>query len=166
MEASGLQGGSCDDVAMGEQEVAGHLIDRFGSARHPERLVAHERPDGVGDDTVAAVGKLSEALEAVEHARGHLYAFHRFSGTADRMLADAVKALGDAGYESLARQVSQVLVGRDVVAGLWTFEIVEAYDEQYWSVFREVERIVRDATVGGEPHVFEAEMKQREQSEP
>jgi hypothetical protein len=150
---------------MGEQEAAGYLTGRFGSARHPERGVVHERSDGVGDDTVAAVGKLSEALEVVEHARGHLYAFHRLSGTADRVLGDAVTALRDAGFESLAQQVSQVLVGRDVLPGLWTFEIVEAYDEQYWSVFREVESLVRDAAVGGAPHVFEAEMKHREQRE-
>ena len=41
----------------------------------PDR--AHQRPPGVGDATVAALGKLSEALECVEDARGHLYAFHR-----------------------------------------------------------------------------------------
>jgi hypothetical protein len=139
------------------------LTTRFGSAKHPHREVVHQRPGGAGDAVVAAAGKLSEALEAVEHARGHLYAFHRLSGGADRMLGDAVKMLRDAGQDRLAAQVEEVLVGRDVVRDMWTFEVVEAYDEQYWSVFREVDRYVRDALIEGEPHVFEAEMKVREQ---
>ncbi len=40
-----------------------------------EQPPQHRRPDGVADETVEAVGKLSEALETVEQARGHLYAF-------------------------------------------------------------------------------------------
>ena len=50
----------------------------------------HQRPEGVDDATVAAVGKLSEALEVLEHARGYLYAFHRLTGTADLALGEAV----------------------------------------------------------------------------
>ncbi len=125
--------------------------------------MVHERPPGVGDDAVAAVGKLTEALEAVEAARGHLYAFHRLSGTADRILADAVTALSNAGFEALSQQVSKVLLGRDVLPGQWSFQIVEAYDDQYWSVFRAAESLVREEILAGTPHVFEAEMKHREQ---
>ena len=31
---------------------------------------AHPRPSGVSDETVEALGKLSEGFEVVEHARG------------------------------------------------------------------------------------------------
>jgi hypothetical protein len=117
----------------------------------------------VDDALVAATGKLSEALETVEQARGHLYAFHQLSGHADRQLQDAVAALRDAGHAAVADQVEQVLVGRDVVRDMWTFELVEAYDEQYWSAFRAVEKYVRDALIAGRPHLFEAEMKFKEQ---
>ena len=34
---------------------------------------AGRRPDGVSDETVEAAGAVSEALEFVERARGHLY---------------------------------------------------------------------------------------------
>lgn len=142
------------------------LIKRFGSAKRPEREVTHHRPTApfvLSDDAVAAVGKLSEALETVEHARGHLYAFHQLSGKADLQLGDAVEKLAAAGFEALAGQIEQVLVGRDVVRDMWTFEIVETYDEQYWSAFRGVESHVRQQVTGGVPHIFEAEMKQREQ---
>lgn len=37
-------------------------------------------PDGVDEATVEAVGKLTEALETVERARGHLYSFHQLTG--------------------------------------------------------------------------------------
>jgi hypothetical protein len=136
----------------------------YGSAKHPERPVVHPRPAGAGDAEVAATGKLSEALEAVEEARGLLYGFHRRSGTADRLLQEAVTELRVAGATALADQVEQVLVGRDVVPGCWTFQLVEAYDTQYWSVFRAVAEQVRAELTGGRPHVFEAEMKQREQA--
>ncbi|HEX4019089.1 MAG TPA: hypothetical protein VHX15_20300 [Frankiaceae bacterium] len=142
----------------------GNLVSRFGSAKHPERPVIHARPPGADEAAVAAAGKLSEALETVERARGHLYSFHQLSGHADGQLKDAVAALREAGEAEMADEVEQVLVGRDVVADMWTFQIVEAYDEQYWSAFRGVEEDVRQALIAGRPHVFEGEMKHREQS--
>jgi hypothetical protein len=141
------------------------LRARFGSARHPERATAHQRPAGSDDATVDAVGRISAAFEVVENARGMLYAFHRMSGEADLALQDGVTALRAAGHQDLADEIDDVLVGRDVVRDMWTFQLVEAYDEQYWQVFRAVEEQVRDQLSGGTPHVFEAEMKRHEQTE-
>ena len=42
------------------------------------------------DETIAAVGKVSEALEYVERARGHLYSFHQLMGHADLLLGDCL----------------------------------------------------------------------------
>jgi len=145
------------------------LRDRFGSARRPERAVVHQRPVGGGpgadDATVEAVGKVSAAFEVVENARGMLYAFHRMSGEADLALQDALESLRAAGHPGLADEIDDVLVGRDVVRDMWTFQLVEAYDEQYWQVFREASALVRERLSAGLPHVFEAEMKHREQTE-
>jgi hypothetical protein len=141
------------------------LTDRHGSAKKPERDVAKPRPDGMPDEVVAALGKLSEALEAAEHARGLLYGFHRLCGTADLTLQEAVAKFRDAGLADLADQIETCLVGRDIVDGRWSFQIVEAYDSGYWSVFRDVEREARERT-GAAQHIFEAEMKHREQQEP
>jgi len=55
-----------------------------------ERDREHQRPGGLDDVTVEALGKLSEALEVVERVRGHLYSVHQLTGTADFMLDDAV----------------------------------------------------------------------------
>ncbi len=143
----------------------GELHEAFGSARHAERQVEHPRPPGTDDATVDAVGKISAAFEVVENARGMLYQFHRMSGEADLALQEAIAALRDAGHHELADEVDDVLVGRDVVGDMWTFQIVESYDEQYWSAFKAAEELVRRRLAGGTPHVFEAEMKQREQTQ-
>ncbi|GAA2150676.1 hypothetical protein GCM10009844_31900 [Nocardioides koreensis] len=120
----------------------------------------HVRPDGVSDATVEALGKLSEALEAVEHARGHLYAFHRLCGTGDLTLGEAVDQLRDAGHAELADRIERELVGRNVIHGRWSFQIVEEYDDTYYDTFRSLERLARDQLVGGRRHLFEAEMKE------
>ena len=66
--------------------------------------------------------------------------------------------------EDLAAELDEVLVGRDVLPGQWTFQIVEAYDEQYWTVFRAMEQRAREQ-LGVDRHLFEAELKYREQQQ-
>ncbi|WP_199440039.1 hypothetical protein [Umezawaea beigongshangensis] len=126
-------------------------------AELPER---YQRPSGVGDKTVEAVGKLSEALEKAEAARGHLYAFHQITGSADFAAGDAARLLREAGHHELADVVEFDLVGRNVLLGRWTFQIVDEYDEDYHRTFREVEKRVRDELVAGRKHLLEAELKQ------
>jgi hypothetical protein len=93
------------------------LTSIHGSASRPGRAPVHGRPPGTTDATVAALGKLSEALETVEHARGLLYGFHRLSGSADLALQEAVEQLRAAGHDELAADIATVLIGRDVVDG-------------------------------------------------
>ncbi|MBI3223537.1 MAG: hypothetical protein HYZ39_00620 [Mycolicibacterium cosmeticum] len=121
---------------------------------------AHARPEGVSDDTVEAVGKVSEALEYVERARGHLYSFHQLMGHADLLLGEAADALRDAGHRDIADHLREDMVGRNVIRGRWTFQVVEEFDDDYWSRFREHEKRVRDELLDGNRHVFEAEMKE------
>lgn len=120
----------------------------------------HVRPDGVDDLTVEALGNISEALEAVEVARGHLYAFHRLSGTADLTLGKGVDQLREAGHTELADRLQTELVGRNVLHGRWTFQVVEEYDDGYYAAFKELEQAARDALVAGRRHLYEAEMKE------
>ncbi|MDF1704636.1 MAG: hypothetical protein P1U38_07665 [Aeromicrobium sp.] len=120
----------------------------------------HQRPDGVSDETVQALGKLSEALEAVEVARGALYQFHRLSGTADLTAGEAVDLFREAGHTAIADRIERELVGRNVLPGRWTFQVVEAYDDDYYATFRRLEQAARDELVQGRRHLFEAEMKE------
>lgn len=122
--------------------------------------VEHTVPDGVDDTTVEAVGLLSESLEMVERARGHLYSFHQISGRADLKLGEAVERLREAGHGGVADELERELVGRNVLRGRWTFQVVEEYDDGYWSTFRAAERSVRDRLVQGRRHLFEATLKE------
>ena len=144
-------------------ETGGQLTTRYGAASHPDRPVARQHPPGISDSTVAALGRLSEALEVVEQARGFLYGFHRLCGTADRTLQEAVAMLRDAGHVELADDIERTLVGRDVISGNWSFELVESYDAGYWDVFRDAEEHARAELGVPARHVHEAEMKKREQ---
>jgi len=121
------------------------------------------RPD-LDDDTVSALGKLSEALETVEQARGLLYGFHQLTGKADLLLQDAVAGFRDAGRAELADALERDLVGRNVIADRWTFQVVEDFDAGYWSAFRDADSRARDQLSGGDRHVLEARMKQRERT--
>lgn len=120
----------------------------------------HRRPDGLDDATVDALGKLSEALEVVEEARGLLYTFHRRCGTADLTLGTAVDLLREAGHTELADRIDRELIGRNVLPGRWSFQIVEEYDDGYYALFRELEQVARTTLAQGRRHLYEAEMKE------
>jgi hypothetical protein len=121
------------------------------------------RPD-LDDGTVEGLGKLSEALETVDQARGFLYAFHQLTGKADLLLQDAVDLLREAGHTALADDLDRDLVGRNVVADRWTFQIVEDFDAHYWTTFRDFDARARTELADGDRHVHEARMKQRERT--
>lgn len=125
----------------------------------------HSRPEGLDDATVEAVGAVSEALEWVERARGHLYSFHQLMGRADLLLGEACDKLRNAGHDAVAERLEAEVVGRNVLYGRWTFQIVEDFDDNYWSVFRDHERQVRDELTQGRRHVFESEMKERRRTQ-
>ena len=127
-------------------------------------LPGRAAPDGVSDATVEALGKLSEALETCEQARGHLYGFHQLTGSADIQLGEAVNALREAGHSDIADRIDRELVGRNVLQGRWTFQIVEDYDDNYWSLFRGLERAARDELACGVRHLYEARMKESERN--
>ncbi|MET1008287.1 MAG: hypothetical protein ABWX96_22260 [Propionibacteriaceae bacterium] len=127
-------------------------------------LPDHTTPAGVSDATVDALGKLTEALETADRARGHLFSFHQLTGSADIKLGEAVEALRAAGHDQMSDRLEQELVGRNVIAGRWTFQIVEDYDDNYWTLFRELEQAARDELAEGRRHLFEARLKQSERS--
>ncbi|WP_072804494.1 hypothetical protein [Rhodococcoides yunnanense] len=130
------------------------------SADRQQPTPQHRRPADSDDDTVAAVGKVSEALETIERARGHLYSFHQLMGHADLQLGEAVDALREAGHSEQADRLDTEMVGRNAIDGRWSFQIVENFDDLYWSEFRRHEKQVRDELQDGKRHVFEAEMKE------
>jgi hypothetical protein len=113
---------------------------------------------GLDDNTVEAVGAMTEALETVEVARGHLFAFHQLTGSADIKLERAIDLLRKANHHALADRLERELLGRNVLPGRWTFQVVEDYEDTYYTPFRDLEKEVRQLT-DGFAHVHEADMK-------
>jgi hypothetical protein len=119
------------------------------------------RPEGLDDMTVEALGKLSEALETVERVRGHLYEAHQLTGAADFKLDEAVSLFVRAGHTGIAERIQTELIGRNVIPGRWTFQIVEEFDDGYYTEFRTVERDAREKLAQGRRHILESELKER-----
>ncbi|MEY9211966.1 hypothetical protein NI17_007870 [Thermobifida halotolerans] len=130
----------------------------------PAHRGADRCPPDADDATAAGVGKLTEALETVERARGHLYSMHQLTGHADGVLDEAVRLLREAGHHGAADEITHRLIGRNVIDGRWTYQLVEEYDDGYYADFRQVERAVRQRLLGGVRHVHEAAMKERRRS--
>lgn len=120
----------------------------------------HTRPDGVSDEVVTALGKLSEGLEVIEHARGLLYGFHRLTGMGDLALGEAAELLREAGAQELADALEHDVIGRNAIRGRWTFQIVEDYDDGYYATAKAFEARARDELADGRRHLYEAEMKE------
>jgi hypothetical protein len=85
-------------------------------------------------------------------------------GRADLTFGEAAAALREAGHVDEARLVETEVIGRNVVPGRWTFQVVEEFEDTYWEPVREVERRVRHQLLDGRRHVYEAEMKEGRRS--
>lgn len=120
----------------------------------------NESHQDIDPATADAVGKVTEALELVERARGHLYAFHQLTGHADLALGDGIEQLAKAGHREWAERLSAELVGLNVVPERWTFQVVEEYDDGYYKKFHDHTRELRGDLTGGRRHVQEERMKQ------
>ncbi|MCT9934821.1 hypothetical protein N5079_31910 [Planotetraspora sp. A-T 1434] len=122
---------------------------------------AHLRPPGLDDVTVDALGRFSKALEIIHRVRGHLYAFHQLTGSADFELDDVVRLFRQAGHDTWADRIERELIGRNVIAGRWTYQLVEEYDDGYYAAFQQLEREARNGLAEGRRHLYEAELKQQ-----
>ncbi|MBB1016380.1 hypothetical protein G6012_13880 [Dietzia schimae] len=128
--------------------------------RTPSVDGTHRRPDGATDAEIEAAGTVGEAMEYIERARGHLYDLHQLIGRADILFQEAADQLDDAGRSELAARIREEMVGVNVLHGRWTFQIVEEFDDGFWSTARALDSAVRDELTGGRRHVHEAEMKE------
>lgn len=104
---------------------------------------------------------MSEAFETIERARGVLFEFHQLMGHSDFLFEDAADLVRNAGHTDLADRIERELVGKNVLPGRWTFQIVEEFEDGYYATARGLNQTVMDELAGGRRHVYEAEMKQQ-----
>src|SRR5438034_750098 len=117
--------------------------------------------DELDTATVNAVGKATEALEYVERARGHLYAFHQLIGRADFLFEQSALGLAAAGRHPEAASLWRNLVGRDVLEGRWTFQVVEGFDDDYYDAARAEVTKLESGLVAGHRHAHEEQLRER-----
>ena len=120
----------------------------------------HRRPEGVSNATVEALGKLSAALDHVEDARGHLYAFHRLMGSAESTREEATDLIRTAGHDDLADALDRDVLGGNPIPGMWSFQMVEAFDDGFYARANGLHHRALAALVEGRRHVVEAEMQE------
>ncbi|MFG1753663.1 hypothetical protein [Streptosporangium sandarakinum] len=153
--ALGFSGGGGNAPLLGSAQA----MTEDGPAGKPDP--AHRRPAGVDDATVDALGRFSKALEIIHRARGHLYTVHQLTGSADFELDGAVEMFRQAGHHEWADRIERELIGRNVIEGRWTFQLVEEYDDGYYATFQDLERQAREELAEGRRHLYEAELKQQ-----
>jgi hypothetical protein len=127
-------------------------------------MINSQNEDGA-TTMVDAVGKATEALEYVERARGHLYAFHQLIGRADFLFEQSALGLAASGRHSDAASLWRNLVGRDVLEGRWTFQIVEGFDDDYYDAARTEVIRIEAVLVGGRRHAHEEQLRERRQAQ-
>ncbi|KRE95533.1 hypothetical protein ASG76_07810 [Nocardioides sp. Soil774] len=125
-----------------------------------QRDAAHQRPEGVSDETIEALGKLSAALDHIEDARGHIYAFHRLMGSAESTLEEATAMVRAAGHSDLADALDRDALGANPLPGMWSFQMVELFDDGFYARAKGLHQRALDELVEGRRHIFEAEMKE------
>lgn len=117
--------------------------------------------DDLDPAVTEAVGRASEALEYVERARGHLYSLHQLIGRADFLFEEAAGLFRDAGHPDVADRMTEEVVGRNVLDGRWTFQVVEEFDELYYGVVGDEVRQLEQRFHDGRRHVYESQMKEQ-----
>lgn len=118
----------------------------------------------MSDGLVEAIGRISEGFEYLERARGHLFSLHQLIGRADLLFEEAAELLQEAGCADDAEQVRRDVVGRNVLDGRWTFQIVEEFDDLYYEPIRDELRRLEADHLQGVRHLYESEMKEQRRS--
>jgi hypothetical protein len=141
------------------------LVDSDDTSTAPWRQRDGRRPDGVSDQIVEALGRASEGLEYLERARGHLYSMHQLIGRADFLFEEAADLLESCGAVTDADALRRDVIGRNVLDGRWTFQIVEEFDDLYHGPVGDSVRSLEERHVAGRRHVHESELKERRRTQ-
>jgi hypothetical protein len=127
-----------------------------------------DRPDPELDDGErAALHDLQLGIEHLHRGYGHLLAFHHAVGRAMNRFDDAREELRESGHDGWADALRDDLLPAGVVEGMWTYEVVEAFADEFLDPAAGFEADVREELAGGQRHVTEHRQRRtwRERSE-
>jgi hypothetical protein len=127
-----------------------------------------DRPDAELDDSErAALHDLQLGIEHLHRGYGNLLAFHHAVGRGMNRFEDARKELRASGHDEWADALRDDLLPAGVVEEMWTYEVVEAFADEFLDPAAEFEADIREELADGQRHVTEHRQRQawRERSE-
>jgi hypothetical protein len=75
-------------------------------------------------------------------------------------MEEATAMIRDAGHDDLADALDEEVLGRNPLPGMWSFQMVESFDDGYYAAAKGIQQRALDQLVEGRRHIFEAEMKE------
>ncbi|WP_256685907.1 hypothetical protein [Halococcus qingdaonensis] len=122
---------------------------------------------GPDEDERAALHDLQLGIEHLHRSYGHLLAFHHAVGRGMNRFDDARETLRASGHDEHADALRDDLLPAGVVDGQWTYELVEAFVDEFLGPVDEFEADVREELADGRRHVTEDRQRRawRERSE-
>ena len=110
---------------------------------------------------LTAIHRVELGLEWLHRAHGALVAFHHKTGHAMDHLATAEELFRESGHDELADRLRDEMLPRGVVPredggpGRWTYELLEAFEEDLYADTRTFEVEAREAVTDGLRHAAE-----------
>ncbi|GAA0466289.1 hypothetical protein MUK72_01070 [Halococcus dombrowskii] len=122
---------------------------------------------GPDEDERAALHDLQLGIEHLHRGYGHLLAFHHAIGRGMNRFDDAREQLRASGHDEHADALRDDLLPAGVVDEQWTYELVEAFVDEFLDPVDEFEADVREELADGRRHVTEDRQRRawRERSE-
>ncbi|EMA43225.1 hypothetical protein [Halococcus saccharolyticus] len=126
-----------------------------------------DEPTDLDGTERAALHDLQLGIEHLHRGYGHLVAFHHQVGRGMDRLDDAREKLRTSGHDEWADVLRDDLLPAGAVDGRWTYEVVEAFADEFLTPAAEFETGVRDVLADGRRHVTERRQQRewRERSE-
>ena len=108
-----------------------------------------------------ALHEFQLGIEYVHRAYGALLQFHHETGHAMDRLANAEAPLRDAGHDDWADALRDEYLAAGAIDDRWTFELVEAFTDEFLEPVAAFEGDVRQDLADGVGHVTERRQKRR-----
>jgi hypothetical protein len=125
----------------------------------PPVVLSADEPAPADDQRLLeTMATATEAMEYVERARGHLITLHHLLGRAEVLFEEVAGELRAEGHSTEAAQLEREVIGRDVIEGRWSYELLEEFDRAYYEPVRDTHREVVAGTVG-RPHAREEHVR-------
>ena len=136
-----------------------------GEAINGKCVIDGDELEPIDDPTQRGLHKMQLARENLDGAYGYLIQAHHETGGAMEQWAEAADLIEAGGHEDLAAEMRSHL-GDGVIGDAWTYELEEAYRDDFLGPIHETESDVREDLANGVNHITERQSQVDAQSHP